>query len=187
MKNYIALLSYLFIAMGFSTYAKDDEKVSISLQASFAKPTGYLYNYGGNGYGIGVTFLYKLDKSFWLTGYIGDMGFDSGDVPEISAYYLNIIQTNVGFRYGLTNEKIVPYVGIDAGVFMSTSAIYDSYGWFSTERFENSNNFTIAPIAGLKFPIGSTTIDVTAKYNVIFVTGGTTDYTGINAGVYFQL
>lgn len=168
--------------------AAKEEKFGVSLQANYALPTNHLFSYSGSGYGVSLTFCYIIDNNFSLTGSVGDMGFDEGNVPGISSYYLNIIQLNAGLRYGLGTSTIRPYIGFDTGLFTTTSLTAVSYGWFSIEQYDNTNNFALAPLLGVKIPIGATTLDITAKYTMIFLGGGgTTEYTGINAGVYFPL
>ncbi len=168
--------------------AAKEDKFGVSLQANYALPTNHLYSYSGSGYGVSITAYFPIGNNFSLCGSVGDMGFDEGNVPGISSYYLNIIQLNAGLRYGLGASTIRPYIGFDTGLFTTTSLTAVSHGFFSTEHYDNTNNFALAPLLGIKIPIGATTLDITAKYTMIFLSGGgTTDYTGINAGVYFPL
>ncbi len=186
MKFFVAVVATICI-VNISSVSAREVKPSLSLQAVYAVPIDYLYNSAGNGYGGGATLYYNVDESLSLTGHIAYMVHGAGIERQYTTYNLSVIPINVGILYKLSNSAVTPYIGFGAGMFLAKTTVKVEYMGISQEASESSSDVGITPLFGIMIPFGALSIDATAKYNVIFLDGGTTSYIGIQAGVNIPL
>ncbi len=187
MKKYIGLLVVFMITTVFTASAKEGS-ASLSVQACIAVPTGDFGDAFGTGFGGGVTLLYEFRKSIWLTGHFAYTTYGPKEkLPEGVSARFNIIPLNVGIRFGLSEKKTIPYIGGDIGVFFESGYVKGEVLGQKIDVRSSTSDFGIAPMFGLIIPVGSVSLDLNAKYNVIFSEDVSTTYLAVNLGLNFVL
>lgn len=187
MKKFACLLVVFMITTGFFASAKEGS-MSISLQAIVAVPTGDFGDAAATGYGGGVTLLYEFRKSIWLTGHFAYTTFGPKETPpEGTTVRFNIIPLNIGLRLGLSENKTIPYIGCDMGVFFESGQATGEFLGQKINVSSSASDFGIAPMFGILIPLRSASLDLNAKYNVIFSQDVSTTFLGVNLGLNFAL
>lgn len=175
----------------FFSVSESKAQFSLGVQASAALPMGAFGDGYGTGFGGLLTGYYGLSKNLMINFQTGYITFSAKEGSSSADATFNVIPINVGGRYLLSEASFRPYVGLDLGMFSSTSKMTIKSPGFppfipaSEQTVEaSSTDFGIAPNLGAFIKMGeSMDLDITAKYNMIMTEGESTSFIGINAGV----
>lgn len=184
MKKRTIQFALVFLLTYCISSAKED-KTSLSLQATYGIPTYTKYNEAATGFGGCATLMYKVQESVFLTAHVGYMSFGTRYPEKYYNYNLQIIPILVGMRYHLKKDGIIPYLGLEAGMYMSHKKYLPMVLQFRFEVENSTKDFGFAPTIGVMFPVGGLHVDISTKYNAILYQP--TEYLGINLGVNFPL
>jgi hypothetical protein len=97
------------------------------------------------------------------------MSFGTRYPEQYDDYNLQIIPILVGMRYHLKNDGIIPYLGLEAGMYMSHKKYLPMVLQFRFAVENSTQAFGFAPTIGVMFPVGALHVDVSTKYNAILV------------------
>lgn len=98
------------------------------------------------------------------------------------------IPIQVGLRYAFGKGQFLPYGSAEVGLHMLSSSVKGTLYGFTIDQSDTETKFGIAPGVGFLYKFNpKTSLDVSAKYNIIFTEGSSTTHLSISAGVAFAL
>ena len=120
-------------------------------------------------YGGGISGEYLVSEKIGI-----DLGLGYYVNSELSD--LSLIPVSLGAKYYFIPEgSINPYAGVGLGYYTA------KFGSYST------SDFGIAPVVGLQFGLSDAlSLDVNAKYHLIFTEGESTSNIGFNVGIVYK-
>ena len=183
MKKRTIQFALVFLLTYCISSAKED-RTSLSLQATYGIPTYTKYNEASTGFGGCATLMYKVQESVFLTAHVGYMSFGTRYPDVHDDYNLRMIPILIGARYHLNNEGVIPFIGLDAGVYIAHKSYELSLPQGKLDITNIARDFGFAPTLGVMIPVGPIRIDFSAKYNAVLFKA--TEYLGLNLGVIFH-
>lgn len=139
------------------------------LQGSAAIPTGYAEDAVSLGYGGNLNFAYALNTQFEITLTAGYYFFGfKENLPDYD-FSFSSIPILAGLRWNLTDYNFIPYLGLEAGAYVTEYLTEVDYGYFGkTSVTTDETHWGISPEAGFKINLTpALDVDVNAKYNRI--------------------
>jgi hypothetical protein len=140
------------------------------IQGATAIPTGYAEDAVSLGYGGSLNFSIPVIFSnieLSLTAGYYEFGFKE-NLPDYN-FKFKSLPVIAGFRFNFNDVDLIPYMGIETGIYITEYFTKIDYGVFgNTETITNETHWGISPEAGIKMNITpSIDLDVKAKYNYI--------------------
>jgi len=199
------LIGALALALGLSTAAS--AQVQVGVQGSYLKGTG---DNDRSIWGGGVHAKFFLGDNIALGGIFRtypkkSSEYTVGNYTVRNADLLNNVMGTLDFLVGKAGSPVRPFIGVDAGVSMSSNTTLITTNSTTTYNDKNKQTFFIAaPKVGLNFELGKAFgIFGQAQYNLTFGDGNSknANIPGINnnstkpvdkfftfdAGVFFRL
>lgn len=198
MKRILLIFTTLVILFTASDCVKAQGAMNVGGQLTLAVPTGDLGNVVSTGFGFIGTFGYKYMPNIDITGKIGFVSFgEKSGLSGFADYSFSVIPILVGGKMYLGVGEILPYVGADLGLYMSSvssSSKVEYYNpWTGTTTTITSDvsgsdtDLGFSPQFGVKYGLApNIMLDANLAYNIIF-SGGNSSYLGINVGVSMGL
>lgn len=168
MKYYFTCILLLFSIFFLNSESFSQPK--LRLQVATAIPTGYAEDAVSLGYGGSFNFSSPLLVSnieLSITAGYYQFGFKE-NLPDYDFKFTSI-PIIAGIRFNLTDIDVIPYVGIESGIYITEYLTKISFGFFGdTSTVTNAIHWGVSPEAGFKINITpSFDLDVKAKYNYI--------------------
>jgi hypothetical protein len=180
------ILLVLFVTVFAVSFANAQSKMGASVQGTLSFPTGDFGDGAGTGFGATGTFIYSVSPMLDVTASIGYITWGTKEsIPGIEASSSDI-PLLVGIRYAFGKGNFLPYASAEAGLhFLSSKVKISSIGF---EDSQSETKFGVSPGVGFLYKFNpKTSLDVNAKYNVIFTEESSTTHLSVNAGVAFAL
>lgn len=191
MKKLFTFVAILFVAITMNAQ-------QIGIQAGLGIPTGDFKDLTKAKLGFGgvATYFYQMSEiPVLFTGSVGYYTFKTDEITAPAPLVGTLSQTisfvpiQVGARYSFMKEGFMPYVMAEVGYSIGNSSV-DGTGIFASgsSSTDIGSHASISPGLGFMYKMGTNiNLDVNAKYNMIFDSGSTLSYVGVNAGVVFGL
>lgn len=168
MKYYSTSILLLFFIILLNSDSFSQTK--LRLQLATAIPTGYAEDAVSLGYGGSINisspiFISNIELSV-TAGYY-QFGFKE-NLPDYDFNFTSI-PIIAGVRFNFTDVDVIPYIGLESGVYITEYLTKISFGFFGdTSTVTNAIHWGISPEAGFKINIiPELDLDVKAKYNYI--------------------
>ncbi|HZW39502.1 MAG TPA: outer membrane beta-barrel protein [Ignavibacteriaceae bacterium] len=161
MHKYTLLLLILFVL-------PVNAQFNLGLNGAAAIPTGYNEDYVDLGFGGNVNITYPVDflnMELSLTSGYYYFGLKE-NLPEYN-YSYSTIPVLAGVKIRLYEGSIVPYIGFEAGAYITRYDLELDYGYvFKYNVITKETHFGFAPELGFRLPLNEYfNVDVKAKYN----------------------
>ncbi|GIV45990.1 MAG: hypothetical protein KatS3mg036_0808 [Ignavibacterium sp.] len=182
------LLLVLFVTVFAVAFTNAQSKMGASVQGLVSFPTGDFGDGAGTGFGATGTFTYSVSPMLDVTGSVGYITWGAKEtIPGIEASSSDI-PILVGLRYAFGKGQFLPYVSAETGLHLLSSKVSGSFLGISFEESDSQTKFGVSPGAGFLYKFNpKTSLDVSAKYNIIFTEGSSTTHLSVSAGVAFAL
>ncbi|MFZ4400656.1 MAG: hypothetical protein ACOYO1_11520 [Bacteroidales bacterium] len=175
MKKLMTIVLAVVLIAGFTSTS--NAQISIGAKAGIALPMGTFGDAVGMGFGGSAIGEYTLNDNMTLGLNIGVYSFAGktislpflGDITGPSSTIIPII---ADFKYYFSAENFKPYAGAGLGMYMFNNG--------------GGSNLGISPKVGFWMGDGFQ-YGASIDYNMIFVTGGSNAYLGINVGILYPL
>ncbi len=182
------LLLVLFVTVFAVSFSNAQSKMGASVQGLLSFPTGDFGDGAGTGFGATGTFVYSVSPMLDVTGSVGYIKW--GTKESVPGYEVSFsdIPIQVGVRYAVGKGQFLPYVSAEAGLHMLSSSAKGNLFGFTVDQSDTETKFGVSPGAGFLYKFNpKTSLDVSAKYNLIFTEGSSTTHLTVSAGVAFAL
>jgi opacity protein-like surface antigen len=182
------ILLVLFVTVFAVSFSNAQSKMGASVQGTLSFPTGDFGDGAGTGFGATGTFIYSVSPMLDVTGSVGYIKW--GTKESIPGYEVSFsdIPILVGLRYAFGKGQFLPYGAAEVGLHMLSSSVKGNLYGFTVDQSDTETKFGIAPGVGFLYKFNpKTSLDVNAKYNIIFTEGSSTTHLSVNAGVAFAL
>ncbi|MEP0860341.1 MAG: porin family protein [Ignavibacterium sp.] len=182
------LLLVLFVTVFAVAFTNAQSKMGASVQGLLSFPTGDFGDGAGTGFGATGTFTYSVSPMLDVTGSVGYIKW--GTKESIPGYEVSFsdIPIQVGLRYAFGKGQFLPYGSAEVGLHMLSSSVKGTLFGFTVDQSDTETKFGIAPGVGFLYKFNpKTSLDVSAKYNMIFTEGSSTTHLSVSAGVAFAL
>lgn len=181
-------LLVLFIAVFAISFANAQSKMAASVQGLLSLPTGDFGDGAGTGFGATGTFIYSINPMLDVTASVGYITWGSKENIQGFEVSTSDIPIVVGLRYAFGRGQFLPYGSAEAGLHVLSSSVKGTVFGFPVDESETETKFGIAPGVGFLYKLNpKTSLDVSAKYNLIFTEGSSTTHFSVSAGVAFGL
>lgn len=180
------LLFIVLVTVFAVTFANAQSKMAASVQGTLSFPTGDFRDGAGTGFGAAGTFIYSVSPMLDVTGSVGYLKW--GSKESIPGYEVSFsdIPILVGLRYTFGKGQFLPYGAAEVGLHMLSTSVKGNLFGFSVDK--SDTKFGITPGFGFLYKFNpKTSLDVNAKYNIIFTEGSSTTHLSVNVGVLFGL
>lgn len=142
----------------------------IGMQGSVTIPTGYFEDAAEVGFGNTLSFTFPLFTS-QLEGVVASGYYHCGfkeDLPDYN-FSMSTVPILAGVRYNFTDVDIIPYVGVEGGIYYSFYDVKVDLGLIDKlHEKTKSNNWGFSPYGGFRMNLSPAfDIDVNIKYNRI--------------------
>jgi hypothetical protein len=176
MKKFATIFMAIMLVAGVSYTVK--AQIGIGANAGLAMPMGsfgdaYNMGFGGSAYG-----QYTLNDQMTIGLNIGYYSFSGKNVPsgsDISWSYMPVV---ADFKYMLSSEKFMPYVGLGLGLYSASSKVEI----MGISASASESKFGFAPMVG--FWMGD---DFKWGANLSYNAVSDASYLGINIGIVYPL
>jgi outer membrane protein W len=161
----------------------------IRMQGSAAIPTGYSEDIVSVGFGGSLNVSYSFNSSFEVSFSSGYYKFGYKESLPDYTFSFSTLPVLVGIRYNILDYNFIPYIGIEAGGYISKFNLTIDYGYFGkVPVITNDKSWGISPEAGFKINLTpELDLDVNAKYNRINTKYITRAYVFIQTGFSYRL
>ncbi len=182
------LLLVLFVTVFAVTFVNAQSKMGASVQGLLSFPTGDFGDGAGTGFGATGTFIYSVSPMLDVTGSVGYIKWGTKESTPGYEVSFSDIPILVGLRYTFGKGQFLPYASAETGLHMLSSSVKGTFFGFTVDESNTETKFGISPGVGFLYKFNpKTSLDVSAKYNMIFTEGSSTTHLSVSAGVAFAL
>ncbi|MEI6683713.1 MAG: outer membrane beta-barrel protein [Bacteroidota bacterium] len=182
MKHLKITLALFFVALAFGAAAQFNSGVNVGLVI----PTGDMSDVLKLGFGGHINASYVIADHLPIGL---NVGYEHFPGPSETVHGITvtssatIVPVTAFLQYRITDSKVQPFLGSDFGMYLETAKATASGISASTSQ----THFGIAPTLGVLISMSDQiALDVHGKYNMIFYSGGSDKYIGINVGIIIK-
>lgn len=165
-------------------------RFSVGGSVGLQLPMGAFADSYGAGFGVHGSCVYNVCDDWEVTGQFGwnHWGIKNTQNGVVSGGFTTL-PLLFGARYVLQQGTLHVYGGVETGLhFSSASASVNGGAYGDLASSYSETNVGLTPLAGILVPISATlNFDGNLRYNIIFTSGSSTTYIGVNAGVSYPL
>lgn len=123
----------------------------IRAQGSAAIPTGYAEDIVSVGFGGSFNLSYAFNSSFEVSFTSGYYNFGYKENLPDYTFSFSTIPVLIGIRYNFLDYNFIPYIGLEAGGYISKFNLAIDYGYFGISNVTTyDKSWGISPEAGFK-------------------------------------
>jgi len=195
MKKFWTVAVVLVLVGVLATPSFAQHKMSVGVGAEVLIPTGDFGNAYSLGFGGSARFQYNFTPVLAGGLHVGYNTFTAKDVagglvkPTFSGLPVRVFGK---YYFMPEGAKVRVYGMAELGLFfwsmkVSTPVITTPLGTFGGEISTTGSDFNACPELGIELPMGSMTLDVSARYDIIFTSGSSTANIAARVGLNFPI